>query len=1011
MSIILIYFQIFNFKINLFNNLSIHFNILLWIFHLIITLFLNKFLNNNNKISTKIKKIFYVIISIIILLFQLLYFKSLLNLSLLITLLISLQIIDYQLFINYIFNKIKYNIYKIIFSYIKIVLLTYLYFKTVILIYSLPTINIGIDDIINFEFKEYLSIIFIILVSYYYFNIYNKILNIYLKFHKSETNIFEKTYTLSAIILISLVMTIGSGKGWLWVSMANGLFFYLVVAFKLPNTLDRIRYITYFYLFIFIVFETSVISTCIYKVEYYKRTSQAKRLSTIVSRNQPDKDQIYISEFMDTVAKKMTLKLLKMPEDSLLEIDNDLFIKSYKEIFDRYEIKKYYFDKYGKNIFNQLGKNFYTIDKNFKKPFLKTKYKNLYKIDINLPGFFATRAIKDSLNFNQGWMMYEFKLRKIIPNSIFNISNRVKKNENNYDYSYGLYLNDVLYSSSMIDISMLKTFEILSEETKLNFKNGKVINDKYYYISKTSEIENVLICLNSYNFLSFISNYSFYFTILFFVLSLYILFNTLYYKFKQISTTLSTKIQLFVHLSFFLPLIICSVSVFIIINYLYKTDMEEDYIENSKKVTTYLYENFASSDNIDLTLLQQKIDQVSEILQLDISVFSEKGNLLNSTLLELYDKGNLSKTMSLEVLSSIVKQSENTIITNEKFGEIDFKNVYHPIKSYKDGKLLAIVSVPFYNSNIELTKKIIYVLKTVLNVFCVVFILFLCVTFFISRFLTIPLVMLTERIKSVSLDDNNLPLNYIGDDEIGILVNEYNQMLIKLNQNKELLANNQKELAWNEMARQVAHEIKNPLTPMKLSLQSMVRKLNYNKDFEIIQSTSEMVLSQIDVLNEIANSFSTFSKMPQLNLQIIDLKNEIKNTINLYSYYENITINFESLEDNFHINADQNLINRILINLILNAIESTESNLNPKIEINLKEDRNYITVSISDNGNGILPINYSKVFQPNFSTKSTGSGIGLAVVKKGIEQMDGTIWFESKINIGTTFYISFQKSN
>ncbi len=985
--------------------------ILLFIFcfNAVFIVFFNNLFYTKNITSQKwIINVFYTLFNTFIC-YKLNDFNThLLYLNIIICVYTMLQCIDYQGIKFKFYDKIKnemlaYSLYLIV-----AILLTYFYFKSIVVIFKIPNIYIGIDDILRFNYQSYMYIILILLFTISYYNVYNKVVSSYLS---KPNSIFEKNNVLFIVIItltISFIMTLGSGRGWFSLALLHGLFFVFILYFKFPNTIYRVRYITYFYLFIYLSFSVIIITTALYKVEYLKRASRAKKLTISISRSQPNKDQIYITEFMDSIAKIMPQKVLQYSEDSLQKLHNEFMIKTYNELYDRYEIKKYYFDKNGKNILNEGSKNFISIDKGFKKKSLKTNFKNLYKIDINLPGYFATRPILDSSQKKIGWIMYEFKLRKLIPNSIFNELYFRKNKELNYNYAYALYLNDVLYSSSYVDVALLNQFGTLSDNFKTDIGTGKVIDGKYYYFSAISDTENILISMDAFTALTFISNYSFYFSILFFVLSLYILVNTLYYKYKQISTTLSTKIQLFVHLSFFLPLIICSISVFIIINFLYKSDMEETYIENSKKVSNYLYDDLSNNYIENQQELQLKVDQVSGILQLDISIFATNGKLVYSTISQLFEKGNLSKNMDKNVLNSIFKQSESTVIAQEKYENIAFKSVYHPVKSYKDGRLLAIVSVPFYNSTEELSKKIIYVLKTVLNVFCVLFILFLCITFIISRFLTVPLVMLTDRIKKVSLEENNLPLNYKGDDEIGLLVNEYNYMLVKLNESKQMLATNQKEMAWHEMAKQVAHEIKNPLTPMKLSLQNMLRRLDINVDIHLIKHTSENVLFQIEKLNEISNSFSTFSKMPILQMESLDLKYEVESAIRLYESYENVVIKFDYKNDNFSIIADKNLLNRILINLILNGIESASNKPEILIQIRLKIIDQKVILSVSDNGEGILPINYSNVFQPNFSTKNTGSGIGLAVVKKGMEQMQGSVWFESKIGQGTTFFVAFE---
>jgi nitrogen fixation/metabolism regulation signal transduction histidine kinase len=304
----------------------------------------------------------------------------------------------------------------------------------------------------------------------------------------------------------------------------------------------------------------------------------------------------------------------------------------------------------------------------------------------------------------------------------------------------------------------------------------------------------------------------------------------------------------------------------------------------------------------------------------------------------------------------------------------------------------------------------IEVLSTIMNIFTAIFLCFLVFSYFASRILTVPLRLITQKIQKTTLHDYNEPLEWESDDEIGLLVNEYNRMLVKLEESKLALSRSEKESAWREMAQQVAHEIKNPLTPMKLTLQHLQRTL-LNGNITVKQQAEKSfitLLDQVDTLNDIATSFSAFAKMPIPKDEIFEIGAVIRKTIELYSNDEEVELQADIQENAFYVKGDQQLMSRIFTNLILNGIQSVPNDRKPQIFIGLQNYGNNIRVEIRDNGVGIPENLRHKIFIPNFSTKYAGSGIGLAVAKRGVEHAGGSIWFESEEGVGTSFFIQLQ---
>jgi nitrogen fixation/metabolism regulation signal transduction histidine kinase len=274
----------------------------------------------------------------------------------------------------------------------------------------------------------------------------------------------------------------------------------------------------------------------------------------------------------------------------------------------------------------------------------------------------------------------------------------------------------------------------------------------------------------------------------------------------------------------------------------------------------------------------------------------------------------------------------------------------------------------------------------------------------ISNWVTVPLRIIQDNFKLVSFGKQHEKINYDKEDEIGALVRAYNVKLEELAVAAEQLALSERESAWRDMAKQVAHEIKNPLTPMKLSVQHMLRTFDRHDPNveEKLQKVVQSLIEQIDALTAIANEFSNFAKMPMPKMEVIELSEVIKNVLSVFEQEENCTFRLEVISE-CPVLADRDQMVRVFNNLIKNAIQAIPSERKGIIEVILKQQDDQLNITVKDNGKGIPEEMKNKLFVPYFTTKSTGSGIGLAVVKKILENHNGTIRFSSEVNVGTTF--------
>jgi two-component system nitrogen regulation sensor histidine kinase NtrY len=402
------------------------------------------------------------------------------------------------------------------------------------------------------------------------------------------------------------------------------------------------------------------------------------------------------------------------------------------------------------------------------------------------------------------------------------------------------------------------------------------------------------------------------------------------------------------------------------------------------------------------------LKRLSNIFFTDINLYDTDGNLYASSRPDIFDEGLTSKKMNPEAFLQIAVFEKTEFIHDERIGKLEYLSAYIPFKN-KDGKLIAYLNLPYFAKQNELEKEISGFLVALINIYVLLFALSIVTAIFISNYVTKPLKLIQDKLSKIKLGTTNELIEWQEQDEIGNLVSEYNRMILELAKSAELLAKSERESAWREMAKQVAHEIKNPLTPMKLSVQHLKRiwKDQAPDMDERMERLTLTIIEQIDTLSTIATEFSNFAKMPKANLEKINVQQILLNSIALFHDSENIDIDFknQSLSDTLVL-ADKEQLLRVFNNLIKNAIQAIPEDRKGKIEIDLTMENQCYIISIKDNGIGINDDVLDKIFVPNFTTKTAGMGLGLAMVKSIVESFNGKIWFETKIDEGSTFYVS-----
>jgi two-component system nitrogen regulation sensor histidine kinase NtrY len=414
-------------------------------------------------------------------------------------------------------------------------------------------------------------------------------------------------------------------------------------------------------------------------------------------------------------------------------------------------------------------------------------------------------------------------------------------------------------------------------------------------------------------------------------------------------------------------------------------------------------ENWSSEDYYNLDELLVKF---SNVFYTDINLYKQDGQLLATSRSEIFDRQLLSRRMNRLVFENLARRNASEYIHNEHIGEMQYISAYVPLLN-SENEFLAYLNLPYFTQSGALTRDVTNLVVAVINIYMILLLLILLLSVILADRITQPLRMIQNRIAQVSLSQKNEMIRYDRSDEIRGLVEEYNYMVEELERSAGLLAQSERESAWREMAKQIAHEIKNPLTPMKLNVQHLQRTIDEGKtDPKMVERICATLIEQIDSLSAIAREFSDFAKMPRASNRRINLVTQLKNLQQLFESNEDATIALDlGTYKKIMVYADKEQLMRVFINLVKNGQQSIPEAREGKISIGLAMEGLMVRVSFTDNGKGIPEEIRDKLFRPNFTTKSAGMGMGLAISYNVIRSLGGRIWYDTVLDKGTTFHV------
>jgi len=409
-------------------------------------------------------------------------------------------------------------------------------------------------------------------------------------------------------------------------------------------------------------------------------------------------------------------------------------------------------------------------------------------------------------------------------------------------------------------------------------------------------------------------------------------------------------------------------------------------------------------------LFDTKICELADINSLDINIYSLQGELLISSKPGLFEAGVLPEILPLSLLDSLSQDPNGHFVQHVFPGNEHYHNTFLFLKSPL-GKRIGIVNIPYFQDDRFHEQELSEFLRSIIWLFLGLFIVGLLLAYYISNYITQSLRDVSSNIRLLQIDGKNERIEWGRNDEIGRLVEQYNQKVDELEASAALIAKSEREQAWKKMARQVAHEIKNPLTPIKLSIQRIKRLSENGADIgsEEINRFLDGLIVQVDTLATIADTFSTFANFSHPKMEQVSLNELVTQVV---SIYDAAILRMEA-NQTFRILGDHEQLVRILNNLINNALDAIQNEENPTITIRLnsisaKGNSNpWVRLEVIDNGVGIPEDVIELIFEPNFTTKTSGTGLGLAMVKALVEGMKGHLRVLQNEDKGVTFTIEF----
>ena len=567
------------------------------------------------------------------------------------------------------------------------------------------------------------------------------------------------------------------------------------------------------------------------------------------------------------------------------------------------------------------------------------------------------------------------------------------------DYSYAKYVDNRL-------ISTFGKYRYSYDYSYNTTKNKVTENGYLHQLFRPDNRHVIIISRDTHTFWSLLIQFSylFFFITLGLLILLFLSGTPLKWRFSK--NTFQRKITILLILAFTFS-ILCTAtgSIWYNVRQFRKnafTQMED----KMRTVLTHLDDYLNNANDIyyermdEKMMLDRELVRLSNSLHIDVNLYNIEGYIALSSRMEVFEKQLQSERMNRNAFEQLHAKNNSQFIHKEQIGNLTFYSVYAVYENLK-GEPTAYVNLPYFSKRMEDIREASAVITTIVNMYILALFLALLLGTTLANRLLKPLEIVRRNMQHLDVTKKMEYIPYHEKDELGDLIRAYNQMVKDLEESTQKLAQSEREHAWREMARQIAHEIKNPLTPMQLSIQHLMQlKKDQSPDWETrFDKLAPTLLKQIEVLAETASEFSTFAKITAEKATNISLNNLLNDLRNLFNVHENIHFDWNLNVSNAIIYGRSEQITRVLVNLLTNAVQALQDKPDGKIRITLSKENVEYKITIEDNGSGVPEELQARLFTPNFTTKSSGTGLGLAISKNIIEHESGKITYSAS-NLG-----------
>jgi len=778
-----------------------------------------------------------------------------------------------------------------------------------------------------------------------------------------------------------------------------------------------------FWVFFFSVSITTLIVLQNRTKELDERKHFAENLANKADPSGPAIVNIILNDFRNDYLSGIFYRFKNMYQNRFLK--DSLINENFSGYLNKYDTRIYTYDSSEVPLYNEDSTTFNSLNAIIQTQGKPTDIPDLFFYDISYDRFnyISKKTITDSTHHKLGYIFIISKPKKYKSDALYPelfSKGNINSIESSPVYAFAIYNNNQL-SSSYNDYPFTTEIDdnnFTYNEFKTVQKNGyeelwyKANADKVIVIARQDRFFIESITLFAYLFCSFLLITIFFNLVNHFLTERRLKENS--QNFFQL--TIRNQVHgIIILISLFSFIIIGFTTILFFISRYHSNNREKlsrtiHVMENELRSSldtvpedTYELINF---DNLSNNRLEKLVNKVSNIHAADINLYDLNGNLKVSSVPLPYIKGIVSEKMDPVAYYHLSKLKDVQFFQEQKIGSLVYLSNYLPVRDEK-GRDYAYLNIPYFESQNKLQDEISNFLVTIINLNAFIFLVAGIIALFVTNRITRSFSLISDKMKKINLATGNEEIVWNRKDEIGDLVKEYNKMVRKLDVSAEMLAKSEREGAWREMARQVAHEIKNPLTPMKLNLQYLQMAIDNNSpDVKNISLyVAGILLEQIEHLSQIAGDFAQFAKIGNTKNQIFDINQMLENSITLYSTNDEIQIDYDLYPNGILVEADKTQINRVFNNLLQNAVQSVPDYRQVLINVKSELHDHKVLISIKDNGNGIQAGMINKIFTPNFTTKTSGTGLGLAMCKGIVEKLNGRIWFETKEGEWTCFFV------